>query len=471
VTKRNLVILYLLFDYASASLSWALFYLYRKISVEPEVFGYNIPIEIGPRFYLGVLGLPLFWIFIYYVTGSYHEIYRKSRLRELGQTLLFVISGVIFLFFLLILDDVIVSYKDYYSSFLVLASLQFVLTYIPRLILTSTISNWLYKKKIGFKALMVGSNRRAMELYQEIELNGHSAGTKIVGYVNGNSKKEHLLDGMTQHLGPTSNVNNVVKEYQIEEVIIALDTTERAAINNIVNKLSDSNVVIKAIPDIQDILVGQVRMQSIFGTPLIQITHELMPVWQGNLKRLLDVLISLFALILNILVVLFMVTGVKLSSKGPIVHRQVRIGKNGKPFTLFKFRSMYADAEKNGPELSRKDDNRLTRFGRFMRKWKLDEIPNFWNVLKGEMSIVGPRPERQHYIDQIVNKAPHYVRLHKIKPGITSWGQVKYGYAENVNEMIMRLKYDLLYMESMSLFVDFQIMISTVLTLFRGRHI
>ncbi len=132
---------------------------------------------------------------------------------------------------------------------------------------------------------------------------------------------------------------------------------------------------------------------------------------------------------------------------------------------------MYADAEKNGPELTRKNDDRLTPFGKFMRKWKFDEIPNFWNVLKGEMSLVGPRPERHYYIDQIIKRAPHYVRLHKIKPGITSWWQIKYGYAENVDEMILRLKYDILYMENMTLFVDFQIMIATILTVIRGRHI
>ena len=471
MNKRKLAILYILLDYVAASLSWALFYIYRKISIEPEVFGYDIPLEIGPRFYIGVLGLPVLWIFIYYITGSYHNIYRKSRLRELGQTLLVTVTGVIILFFLLILDDVIVSYKDYYSSFLVLVSLQFILTYIPRLILTSTISNWLNQKKIGFKALMVGSNQRAMQLFKDIELNGHSSGTRIVGYVNGNSKEEHLLDGLTRHLGPTSNVSNVVKEHQIEEVIIALDTTERVAINDIVNNLSDSNVVIKAVPDIHDILVGQVKMESIFGTPLIQITHELLPVWQNNVKRILDVLIAVFALLINIPIVLFLVAGVKLSSGGPVLYRQERIGRFGKPFVLLKFRSMYPDAEKNGPELTRKDDERLTPFGKFMRKWKLDEIPNFWNVLKGEMSLVGPRPERKYFVDQIVSRAPHYVRLHKVKPGITSWGQVKYGYAETVDEMVIRLKYDLLYMESMSLFVDFQIMISTILILLRGRHI
>lgn len=471
MNKRKLVILYVLFDFVAASLSWALFYIYRKVIVEPGVFGYEIPLDIGPRFFWGVLGLPVFWLFLYYITGSYHDVYRKSRLKELGQTLMVVISGVIILFFVLILDDVIVSYRDYYRSFLILVGLQFLLTYIPRLILTSVLSNWLAKKKIGFKALMVGSNERAVELFREIELNGHSAGTRIVGYVNGNSRKEHLLDGMTQHLGRTVEVREVVEKHQIEEVIIALDTTERTVISQIVNNLSDQDVTIKAIPDIHDILVGQVKMESIFGTPLIQITHELMPVWQMNLKRILDIALSIIALILSAPMILFLLAGVKISSKGPILHRQQRIGRYGRPFILYKFRSMYPDAEKNGPELSHKDDKRLTNFGKFMRKWKLDEIPNFWNVLKGEMSLVGPRPERRYYIDQIVHRAPHYVRLHKVKPGITSWGQVKYGYAENVDEMVMRLKYDLLYMESMSLFVDFQILISTILTLLRGRHI
>jgi len=183
------------------------------------------------------------------------------------------------------------------------------------------------------------------------------------------------------------------------------------------------------------------------------------------------VLFSTLAIILLSPLILFLIIGVKVSSRGPVLLRQERIGRYGKPFTLYKFRSMKTDAEKNGPELSRVNDRRLTNFGKFMRKRKLDEIPNFWNVLKGEMSLVGPRPERKYYIDQIVQRAPHYIHLHKVKPGITSWGQVKYGYAVNVDEMIKRLKYDLLYIENMSLFVDFQIMIFTILTLLRGRHI
>jgi lipopolysaccharide/colanic/teichoic acid biosynthesis glycosyltransferase len=158
-----------------------------------------------------------------------------------------------------------------------------------------------------------------------------------------------------------------------------------------------------------------------------------------------------------------------LSSRGPLFYKQERIGKNGKPFTIYKFRSMYVDAEQNGPELSSEKDPRITPFGRFMRKSRLDEIPNFINVLKGDMSLVGPRPERQHFIDQIIEKAPQYIQLLKVRPGITSWGQVKYGYAKNIDEMVRRMKYDLIYLDNMSLYVDFKIMIYTFLTILKRK--
>ena len=130
---------------------------------------------------------------------------------------------------------------------------------------------------------------------------------------------------------------------------------------------------------------------------------------------------------------------------------------------------MYRDAEKNGPQLSSENDSRITPIGLFLRRSRLDELPQFFNVVKGDMAIVGPRPERQFFIDQIVERAPHYKYLHKVRPGITSWGQVKYGYAENVDEMIQRLKFDVIYIENMSLFVDFKIMIYTVLIVLQGR--
>jgi len=217
--------------------------------------------------------------------------------------------------------------------------------------------------------------------------------------------------------------------------------------------------------------IKKFKMTQLFGTPLIQISHDLMPVWQSNTKQVFDYVISFLALVFSAPLFLFLAVGIKLSSPGSIFYSHERIGKYGKSFKIIKFRSMYREAEKNGPELSRKNDARLTNFGKFMRKYRLDEIPNFINVLKGDMSLVGPRPERQFFINQIIKKAPHYVHLQKVKPGITSWGQVKYGYAENVDQMIKRLRYDILYIENMSLFVDLKIIFYTILTIIRGRGV
>jgi len=212
-------------------------------------------------------------------------------------------------------------------------------------------------------------------------------------------------------------------------------------------------------------------MSAILGVPLIEISHHLMPAWQENIKNITDIILSVLALIILSPLCLFLMVGVKLSSKGPILYSHERIGRYGKPFTIYKFRSMYVNAEINGPELSSKNDTRITKFGRFMRKSRLDEIPNFFNVIKGDMSLVGPRPERKYYIEKIVKRAPHYLHLLKVKPGITSWGQVKFGYAEDVDQMVKRLKYDMIYLDNMSLYVDIKIIIYTLLTIVRRKGV
>jgi len=269
-------------------------------------------------------------------------------------------------------------------------------------------------------------------------------------------------------LGNIETLIETIHQQKIEEVIIAIEPSEREKIQQILVKTKATNVLTKAIPDLLDIMSGSVKMSSLFGVPLIELSHELLPAWQENLKRVIDVTFSTIALILLSPVFLVLALWTKITSKGPILYSHTRMGRYGKPFKIYKFRSMYVDAEKNGPALSSKEDPRVTPFGRFMRKTRLDELPQFYNVLKGDMSLVGPRPEREFFVNQIVQKAPHYLLLFKVRPGITSWGQVKFGYAENVDEMINRLNYDMIYLEDMSLYVDLKIMIYTIKTIFEA---
>jgi exopolysaccharide biosynthesis polyprenyl glycosylphosphotransferase len=468
--RRKQLTRYLLFDYLSAAVAWGLFYTYRKVAIEPLKYG-PIPVEYGIKFYLGTLIIPVCWLILYYASGYYREVIRKSRLAELWFTIRMTLVGVIILFFGFILDDTVDTYSNYYHSFIVLIVLHFTLTYIPRLIITTRITSKIHKGLIGFNTLIIGGNEKAISIYSEIMEQPFSTGNVIVGFINVNNGNGNKLSEILPQLGDLSNIKQVIEQKDIKEVIIALEYSEHDKIERILDALIDSNVSVKAIPGMYEIFTGKVRMSAIMGTPLIEVSHQFIPPWQENMKQFIDIIFSLLALIVLSPLFLFLTLGVKLSSKGPVFYKQERVGKNGKPFTIYKFRSMYMDAENNGPELSSKQDSRVTPFGRFMRKSRFDELPNFVNVLKGDMSLVGPRPERQYYIDQIVARDPQYLQLLKVRPGITSWGQVKYGYAENIDQMIRRMKYDLIYLDNMSLYVDFKILIYTILTIIRREGI
>ena len=234
-------------------------------------------------------------------------------------------------------------------------------------------------------------------------------------------------------------------------------------------QLSDKDVNIKITPDAVDIISGAVQTSDVMGMPLIDVHSGLLPSWQKNLKRFVDLLVSITAGILLSPLLLYAAIRTKLSSKGPVLFRQERIGYKGKPFIIYKFRSMVQDAESNGPRLSSADDGRITNWGRVMRKWRLDELPQLWNIIKGEMSLVGPRPERKFYVEQIVEQHSEYNYLFKVKPGLTSWGMVKFGYASSVEEMIQRMQFDLMYVENVSLLLDLRIMVLTIATIMKGK--
>lgn len=471
MNKKLQVLKYLTADILSATIAWTLFYIFRKLYIETEKFGKPIPVTFDQQFYFGLILIPSMWIAMYYFTGTYKHIFRKSRLKEAGQTLLLSIIGVLVIFFVLLLDDEVVSYKNYYQSIATLFGLHFGLTASCRFVLSSINNYRIHNRIIGFNTLLVGSNKNALNLYNEMQNQHESSGNKFIGFVHVDNKNGHSEDlkKNLSHLGELSDLKSIIKSNNIEEVIIAIESFEHENISKIVTELDSEGIIIKVIPDMYDILSGSVKMTSIFGAPLIEISREIMPAWEQSLKRFFDVLVSLIVLTVFGWVYILVAIAVKFSSKGPIFYSHERIGLHGKPFMIHKFRSMYRDAEKNGPALSSKSDPRITPLGLFLRKVRLDEIPQFYNVLINEMSIVGPRPERQFFIDQIVKQAPHYKHLHKVRPGITSWGQVKYGYAETVDQMIERLKYDIIYIENMSFGVDMKILIYTALIVMQGR--
>lgn len=467
MNKTKQTLKYLFSDFFAAAIAWSIFFIYRKLHIESEIFG-ETNISFDNNFYLGIVIIPLFWLLVYYITGYYYQIYRKSRLKELSKTFSVSLFGVLVIFFKLILDDEIMSYTDYYQSVVFLFSAHFLITYIPRLIITTSAVRKIHNKKIGFKTILVGSNGQAIKVFEEIKSLKKSPGNIFVGYISLDGTNTKELDKKIPQMGDFEDLPEIINSNQIEEVIIAIESSDHHRIQKILNKLVLTNVRIKILPTMYDIVSGYVNLVTLYKTPLIEVNNRHMSIMQENIKRIIDVVLSSLALIILSPLYLITAIGVKLSSKGPIFYRQERIGKNGKPFKIIKFRSMYTDAEKHGPALSSTNDSRITPWGKIMRKTRLDEIPQFLNVVIGHMSLVGPRPERQFYIDQIVPKAPYYTSLLKVKPGVTSLGQVKYGYAENVDQMIERMKYDLVYLQNVSIYLDFKILILTVKTVFEA---
>ncbi|MCU0378446.1 MAG: sugar transferase, partial [Bacteroidales bacterium] len=402
---RRIALSYLVADFAGSSVAWGLFYLFRKYFIETRLYGEYFKMELGNKFWLGILLIPLFFVMVYSLAGFYSDPLRRSRLHEFGKSLAVTLAAVVLLFFILILDDAVGHYSTYYRSFSVLFLLQFLLTWIPRFIITSGVSRKIHRRETGFKTLIVGSNGRAVSLLNDILSEKVPAGNLISGYVSIDDSGAGNLHNGIPWLGSRNDIVKIIGREEIEEVILALEENEYPVVEGLVNSMCHLNVIVKALPSMRNIISGHVEAGPIYATPLLRISYRKMPHWQEMIKLVMDYSVALTALILLSPLMAVLAILIRFSGSGPVIFRQERIGRYGRPFMIYKFRSMDDGAEPDGPMLAVKGDHRITPLGRFMRKHRFDEIPNFINVIKGEMSLVGPRPERRHYIEQIMKKA------------------------------------------------------------------
>jgi exopolysaccharide biosynthesis polyprenyl glycosylphosphotransferase len=460
---------YIILDLFSVLFAWALFFVFRRLEIE-STFIHQIQI-FSPiyNFEKILLGIPLYWLFVFWLSGYYNQPLRKSRVEELWQTFVSVLSGCLGLFFILLLNDPVVNYTDYYRSFIVLFLIYFVVIYLARYTLTRIVTYNIHHRVWGFNTLIVGCGEKAMNLYQEFQNMKNSTGEIVRGFVSIDSEPSHVPAALI--LGSERDLDTIIDEYKIEEVIVATDSDEMKDFYEVVNRLVGKDVELKIIPKLYDFLVGGVRVTSIYGALLVDLFDVRLSESGKNVKRLMDITVSAVAIVILSPLLLLVSLLVKITSEGPVIYKQERVGLKGKLFNIYKFRTMEHNSEGDVPQLSSVNDKRITKVGHVLRKYRIDEIPQFFNVLKGDMSLVGPRPERPYYERQIIEKVPYFKVIHKVRPGITSWGMVMYGYADTVDKMIERLKYDIIYLENISVTVDVKILIYTIRTVLTGKGI
>jgi len=470
--KKSQLFKYLFADYIAANLAWFLFNIVRYYMA--TIFtGFDTlsSFMVFRNVIFGQIIIPVGWLILHYYSGYYNNIFEKSRLSEFFITFSAALVGSIVIFFALLLKILPGSIRVYYEKLSYLFLFTFVITYLFRVIITRQTARKFRKREWTINALILGTGEKALQIQKLLNESSASLAYTVQGFIRINQSSS--IAGIDERLiiGDLENLETTIGNLKTEELIVAIDSENEADLLGLLYSLYRYRLPLKLPISHTRLLTGGAKIKTITGLPLFDVTHNNFSEAGKNIKLTLDKLFSLFFLVFLSPIYLYLTLRIKTDSEGSVFIKQERVGYRGKPFIMYKFRTMFNDAEKNGPSLSSENDERVTPFGQIMRKYRLDELPQFWNVLKGDMSIVGPRPERKFYIDQIVKQAPYFYLLHNVRPGITSWGMVKFGYARNIDEMIERMHYDILYYENMSLMLDIKIIIYTFRTILTGKGI
>ena len=460
---------YVVCDYVMSNIAWLLFNIVRFYM--PVVASGYVELDdflLSRNVLIGQLFMPMIMMAVYYLSGYYNIAFFKSRLQELFTTITSVLINTLILYFTALINDVMPLRTDNYELILILFALQFVCVYALRLTITTNATHKIHNREWYFNTLVIGCGKQALRLTKELNERTKSLGYNVVGYVD--IEEDSRSQELPYTVFPKHNLEELCSRLNIKYIIVAIDDNRQVRLNAVINELYPLDLPIKMQSTVFHNLIGRVKLSNIYGQPLVDVSSCAISAGERNMKRLADIVISSLALVFVAPIVAIFAILIKRDSSGPVIYRQERIGYHHKPFYIYKLRTMYTNAESNGtPQLSSADDSRITPIGKFMRKYRIDELPQFWNILKGDMSLVGPRPEREYFIKQIIEKAPYYALMYQIRPGLTSWGMVKYGYAQSVDEMIERLQYDIVYLENMSMLVDLKIIIHTVRTVISGR--
>ena len=467
MNKNRLIQKYILYDMLASLLVWIAFVIFRKTVNDVQIFDSARIFIPHYDYFTSLIFFPFCCVFVHYLTGFYLNPLKKSRINVILSTISSSAIIALSVFFLLKLGDVVVSYEYFYFSLLVLFGLLFCFTYLFRNIIFSQIQYNYKTKKWTNNTLIIGTGNNAKKIADDIKR--HAQHNTLVGFVATNKKigvpPEMILGTMTQ-------ISYIIEKYDIQETIVVLDDdADEQMLFKIINLLYRFNIDIQFTPRLYEILIGSAKITHMGIIPLVSITNPSMTDCEISMKRFVDIVVSLVSLLFLSPFLLYFMFQIKRNSKGPVFYRQERIGRYGRPFDILKFRTMYLGSENGTPKLSSPNDDRITQIGRILRKYRIDEIPQFWNILKGDMSLVGPRPERRYYINRIIEDAPYYCLLYKIRPGLTSWGPIKIGYSDTIEKMTERLNYDIIYMENMSLLTDLKILMYTIEIIFKGKGV